>query len=94
MKVDKTLLKHVSKVARLKLTEAEIKEFLPQLKEILQAFEELKKVDTKNTKPSYHAVDLKNALREDKPDTCLSKEDALKNTKNKKNSYFMGPRVI
>ena len=42
----------------------EIKEFLPQLKEIISAFEELKKVDTNNIKPSYHAVELKNALRE------------------------------
>ena len=71
MKIDKELISHVAEVARLELTEKEIKEFLPQLKEILDAFSQIQKVDTKNTKPSYHAVELKNRLREDTPKKCL-----------------------
>ena len=93
MKVNRELIEHVANVARLKLTNEEIKEFLPQLKEIIKAFEELQEVNTDNTKPSYHPVELKNALREDIPKTCLTNEQALKNTLHKDN-YFKGPKVI
>ena len=94
MKIDKALIKHVASLARLNLTESEIKEFLPQLKEILDAFSKIKQVDTKNVKPSYHVVDIKNALREDIPKKCLDNETALKNTKHKKEGYFKGPKVV
>ena len=33
MKVDETLIKHVAEVARLKLSDEEVKKFVPQLKE-------------------------------------------------------------
>ncbi len=94
MKVDNKLIKHVASVARLNLTDAEIKEFLPQLKEILSAFSKIKQANTDNVKPSYHVVDIKNALREDIPGKCLDNETALANTKHKKDGYFMGPKVV
>ena len=94
MKIDKALIKHVASIARLNLTESEIKEFLPQLKEILSAFSKIKQVNTKNVKPSYHVVDIKNALREDIPKKCLDNKTALKNTRHKKDGYFMGPKVV
>ena len=94
MKVDKALIKHVAEISRINLTETEIKEFLPQLKEILVAFSKIKQVDTDNVKPSYHVVEIKNALREDIPKKCLDNDTALKNTKHKRNGYFMGPKVV
>jgi aspartyl-tRNA(Asn)/glutamyl-tRNA(Gln) amidotransferase subunit C len=94
MKVDKELIEHVADLARLKLTDTEIKKFLPQLKEILEAFSKLDKVDTKNTKASFQPVELKNMLREDKIKPCLTKEEALSNTKEKKDGYFKGPMAV
>ena len=38
--VDEELVKHVAKVARLELTDEEIKKFVPQLKEIIEAEDE------------------------------------------------------
>lgn len=94
MKIDKTLIEHVATVSRLNLTEQEIKEFLPQLKEILDAFSEIQKVDTTGIKPSYHAVPLKNSLREDIVGKCLDNKTALKNSPNIKDGYFKGPKVV
>ena len=94
MRVDKELIEHVAEVARLNLTDAEIKRFLPQLKEILDAFSEVSKVNTANTKPSFQPVELKNVMREDKTEECLTQEDALKNTEHKKDGYFKGPRAV
>ena len=94
MEINKELVKKVAKVARLNLTEEELAKFTPQLKEILEAFSLLKKIDTKEVKMSIQPVELKNALREDIPKECLSIEEALKNTQHKKDNYFKGPKAI
>ena len=94
MEIDRKLLEHVAELARLKLTEEEIKKFLPQLKEALEFFSQLKNVDTENVKPSFHPVELKNALREDEEKKCLSQDDALSLAEHKKDGYFKGPRAI
>lgn len=94
MKVDKELIEKVASVARLNLTDAEIKKFLPQMKDILDAFSKIDKVNTEKTKPSFQPVELKNSLRKDKKGKCLTQEEALSNTEHKKDGYFKGPRAI
>jgi len=94
MRVDKELIKHVAEVARLKLTEKEIDKFLPQLKESLEYFSKLSKVKTDNVKPSFQPVKIKNVLREDKEEKCLSQKEALSLTEHKKDGYFKGPRAV
>jgi len=94
MKVDEGLIKHIAKVARLKLTAKEIKEFTPQLKEVLKAFSELDKVNTKDMEPSFQPIEIKDVMRDDKTGKCLSVEDALSNTEHKKDSYFKGPKAV
>jgi aspartyl-tRNA(Asn)/glutamyl-tRNA(Gln) amidotransferase subunit C len=94
MKVDKELIEKVASVARLKLTESEVKKFLPQLKDILDAFSKIDKVSTDKTKPSFQPVELKNFMREDKKGKCLTQEEALSNTEHKKDGYFKGPRAV
>ena len=94
MKVDRELIEKVASVARLNLTESEIKKFMPQMKDILDAFSKIDKVNTDKTKPSFQPVEMKNSLREDKKGKCLTQEEALSNTEHKKDGYFKGPRAV
>ncbi|MBI2652079.1 Asp-tRNA(Asn)/Glu-tRNA(Gln) amidotransferase subunit GatC [Candidatus Woesearchaeota archaeon] len=94
MEVDRKLLEHVAELARLKLSEAEINKFLPQLKEALEFFSKLNEVNTNNVKPSFQPVEIRNAMREDKEEECISQEDALSLTEHKKDGYFKGPRAV
>lgn len=94
MKIDREVIEHVAELARLKLSDKELKEFLPQLKEVLEAFSKIDEVDVKGVKPSFRPIELKNAMREDKATSCLSQEDALKNSPNTKDGYFKGPRAV
>jgi aspartyl-tRNA(Asn)/glutamyl-tRNA(Gln) amidotransferase subunit C len=94
MRVDKELLKHVAEIARLKLTEAEIEEFIPEFKEILESFSELDKVNTDKTEPSFQPVELKNVMREDKVQESITQEQALSNSPHSKDGYFKGPKAI
>ena len=94
MKVDQELIKKVASNARLNLTSSEIKEFLPQLKEIIKAFETIQKAPTSKIQPSYQPIEFKNKTREDIVTPCLPQETALSNTKHKKDGYFKGPKAI
>jgi len=93
-KVDEELLAKVAENARLNLTKAEKKKFLPELKEVLNFFSELDKLDVSKEKPSFQPLEIKNVFREDKVSKCLSQEKALSNTSHKKDGYFKGPRVV
>jgi aspartyl-tRNA(Asn)/glutamyl-tRNA(Gln) amidotransferase subunit C len=94
MEINKDLIKHVASVARLELTEQEIKRFLPQLQEVVDAFSKLSQVNTDKVNASFHPVFLKDALREDVVEKCLSQKEALANTEHKKDGYFKGPKAV
>ncbi|MBI2507368.1 Asp-tRNA(Asn)/Glu-tRNA(Gln) amidotransferase subunit GatC [Candidatus Woesearchaeota archaeon] len=94
MQIDRQLIEKVAKNARLKLTEQEIKEFLPELKDIIAYFSEIEKAPTSNLLPSFHPIEIKNITREDIPKEGLKQEEALQNTKHKQDGYFKGPKTI
>jgi len=94
MKVDKELIEKVAKNARIKLSESEIKEFSPQLNEILEYFSEIEKAPTSKLQPTFHPIEVKNITREDMPKKCLTQQEALQNTKHKQDGYFKGPKTI
>ena len=93
MNVDVDFIKHVAATARINLSEKEAKAFVPQVKDILDAFRKLDEVNTDNVKPSFHPIVLKNRLREDEPQKCLSKEEALKNAESQ-GDYIRGPKIL
>ena len=94
MEINDKLIENIARVSRLNLTKSEIKEFLPQLKEVLSNFSKLNELNIEKVKPSFQPVIVKNILREDIIGKCLTQEEALKNSKHKKNGYFVGPRAI
>ena len=94
MEIDENLIKHVASLARLKLNDKEIKEFTPQLKEVLENFGRLSEVNTDGIDVQAQPVEMKNVLREDKAEACLPQEDALSNAEHKKDGYFKGPRAV
>lgn len=92
--IDRALLERVAKNSRIKLSEKEITEFLPQLQGILDAFSKLDKLDVSKEKASFQPLPVENIWRTDKTGNCLSQEQALSLTQHKKDSYFKGPRVV
>lgn len=94
MEIDTKTIEHVAEIARLKLTEKEKEKFIPQLKEALEFFSKLSEVNTDNVEPSFHPVEIKNAMRENNEGKCLSQEEALSLAEHKKDGYFKGPKVV
>ena len=56
---------HIAKLARIQLTEEEIGKFQKDLSSILEYFEVLNSLDTKNAEPLVHVLPLENVTRED-----------------------------
>ena len=94
VEINKELIEHVAEVARLRLTDKEIEKFSKELKEIIDVFSKLDKVDARNIETSLQPVELKNMLREDIEEKTLTQEEALSLTEHKKDGYFKGPRAV
>ncbi len=91
--IDEKTVEHIASLARLKTTEEEKKKFVKELSSILDAFSELKQVEA-DVKPSFHPIEIKNVLREDKEEKCISQDQALSNTEQKEDKFFKGPRIV
>lgn len=94
MQVDEALIKSVAANARLELTAAEIKKFVPQFQEILHAFSALNDVNVDGISPTPQPTHGRNALRDDVPNQSLSQEEALRNAPHKKEGYIKGPLAL
>jgi aspartyl-tRNA(Asn)/glutamyl-tRNA(Gln) amidotransferase subunit C len=90
--VTEETIKHVAKIARVQLTDDEIKKFTGQLKDVLDSFRKIDEVNTKDVKPSFHPQEIKNVFREDKVKRW--KWDPFSNTRHKEEKHFKGPRVV
>lgn len=69
-------VKHIAKLARLGLTQVEIKKMQKELSSILDYIEKLKKVDISKIEPTSHSIKIENVMREDQ-----SKEKKLETRK-------------
>ncbi len=86
---------HVAKLAALKLTDAEIEKFLPQLSSIINFISELNEVDTTNTEPTSSTTGLSNVVRDDEDiRPSLTQEEALSGTDNTYNGYFKVEAIL
>lgn len=76
MKLTKEQVQHIAKLARLKLSEAEVEKFQTQLSGILDYVEQLNEVNTDKVEPTAQVTGLINVKREDKVEP-LENTDAL-----------------
>ncbi len=70
-------VRHIAKLARLGVTDAEVEKFAHQLSDILGYVEKLEKVDTSKVQPTSQVTGLKNVMREDVVQKTCTKEEML-----------------
>lgn len=93
-RITKKTVEHAAIVARLDLTDREIKKLEGELNGILKAFATLDKAPVKNIGPALHPMPIKNVLRDDVPEKCFTQEEALGNTIHKERGFFKGPKAV
>jgi aspartyl-tRNA(Asn)/glutamyl-tRNA(Gln) amidotransferase subunit C len=92
--IDKKTVEHVAKLSRISLDEGEIDKLSEELSVVLDSFSVISEVDTNEVNPSFHPMELKNVVREDVPEECLTPEEALSNAEQKEDNFFKGPRSV
>jgi aspartyl-tRNA(Asn)/glutamyl-tRNA(Gln) amidotransferase subunit C len=94
MKITREEVEHVAHLARLNLSQDELKQMTEQLDNILSYVAKLDELDTKNIIPTTHAFSISNAFRDDQIKTSLSQEEALANCPQQNGECFVVPRII
>lgn len=92
--LDEAQVRHVAKLGRLKLTDADIKRYAVQLTGVLGYVAQLKEVNTDHVEPMAHPLPLKNVLREDVVEPSLPTETVLANAPGRDGPYFAVPKVL
>ena len=82
------------RIAKLDLTDAEKKEYAHDLKNILEAFSSIDEAKVIGVEPAFQPLEIKDRKRKDIVEKSLSQEDALANTRNKKDGHFIGPKAM
>jgi aspartyl-tRNA(Asn)/glutamyl-tRNA(Gln) amidotransferase subunit C len=89
-------VKHIAKLAKIPVTAEEEKKLAHGFNSVIKVIEQLNNVDIKNVEPTHQVTGMANIMREDVVDEkrMFSQEEALMNTKNKYNGYFVVNRVL
>ena len=92
--IDEGTVRHVARLARLRLSDEEVARMSRDLSNILGYVAQLEEVDTKDIPPSAHSIDIANVLRDDRIGACLSNEKALADAPEQKDGFFSVPKVL
>ncbi len=87
-------VRHIARLARVKVTDAEAASFAPQLARILEYVDQLGELDTSDVAPLRHPIELFDVTRPDEPAPSLGAEAALRNAPARIDGHFRVPRVL
>jgi aspartyl-tRNA(Asn)/glutamyl-tRNA(Gln) amidotransferase subunit C len=85
---------YVARLARINLTEDEIRMFQKQLDDVLKYVEKLRQPDVAGMDAAAHAFPVFNVFRQDAPRDWFTAEQALSNAPRQANGLFIVPKVV
>lgn len=81
-------VRHVARLARLRLSPEELEKMRAELSRILGHIDMLKEVDVSDVAPTAQVTDLLNVVRPDEVRPSLPREDALANAPDQREGMF------
>jgi len=94
MSITEKDVRHIARLARLRITPEEIELYRAQLGKILESMAELKSLDTADVPPTSHVPGPGDALREDAPAPFKDTEALLSAAPEREGPYFKVRKVI
>lgn len=92
--IDESTVRHIARLARLRLTDDEVRHFVTQLGAILDYIRQLERLDTRDVEPTAHPLPVQNVVREDEPAPPLGAERTLANAPRREAGFFALPKVL
>jgi aspartyl-tRNA(Asn)/glutamyl-tRNA(Gln) amidotransferase subunit C len=94
MSVDANTVRHIAKLARIAVSDAEVEALAPELNNILGWVEQLQEVDVSGVEPMTAVIPNRLRLREDAVTDGGIREDVLRNAPVAEHGFFAVPKVI
>jgi aspartyl-tRNA(Asn)/glutamyl-tRNA(Gln) amidotransferase subunit C len=94
MKLDRDVVLHIARLARVELTEAEVETFSTQLSDIIGHFDVLNRVDTEGVEPTAHTLPLRNVMADDVSRPSLPRDEVLALAPNTEDGYLRVRAVL
>ena len=87
-------VRHVARLARLRLTDEQLEAYREQLSTILDHLDTLRGLDLDDVEPMAHPLDITNRLAEDQVGPSLPVEDVLRNAPATEQRFLAVPKVL
>ena len=87
-------VRHVAKLARLRLTDEQLEKYQTQLSAVLDHIAKLSELDVEGVEPMSHPSDLVNRLDDDNVGESLAVEKVLALAPDTKDGYLAVPKVL
>lgn len=94
MSVDTATVRHIAKLARIAVSDAEVEALVPELNGILGWVEQLQEVDVADVEPMTAVIPNTLRLRPDVVTEGEIRDDILKNAPVAEHGFFAVPKVI
>ena len=94
MQIDEATVRHVARLARIKVSAEEAANLERELTAILQWVEQLGEVDTSDVEPMTRVGEMKLPLRKDEVTAGDMAEAIVKNAPLTEDNYFLVPKVV
>ena len=85
---------HLSRLARLSLSDEEKVSFGNQLDSILSYMDKLNELETKDIEPTSHVISMSNVVRDDSVEPSLPRDEALRNAPDSTGEFYRVPKII
>ena len=93
-KIDESVVRKVASLARLHLTDEEVKKFGEQMQAILNSFSNIAQINTDGVEPLITATDVAPYYRPDEVRQGLTAEEALAQAPARAGNSFKVPPVV
>jgi aspartyl-tRNA(Asn)/glutamyl-tRNA(Gln) amidotransferase subunit C len=84
----------VALLARLELTPAEEEQYAKQMSSILDYFEQLSELDTKDVEPTTRAIDMSNITRHDQQSSYQNLVGIYEAAPDRETDFFKVPKIM
>jgi aspartyl-tRNA(Asn)/glutamyl-tRNA(Gln) amidotransferase subunit C len=79
---------HIAALAKVGVTETDVEKFKEQLSNILENFEVLQNLDTRDVLPTAQSIALQNVIMPDEIHNSMSQDDVLLNAPQREGNFF------
>ena len=94
MSDEKIDVRYVANLARIELSDDEVKTFQNQLEDVVGYIEKIGELDVDGIEPTSHTHPVMNVFRKDELKPSLDREDVLANAPEEVDSQFKVPKIL